>query len=411
MTNAWGRQLALFALVAAFAALVGTGGAVAQSAKDRDATPTTREQEAKQPSLDPLLDRFPIGTGRVRTGNPIAQGANDAESPSEGASGLLWVLIALWAGVMALLVTFGVRALLRHRRGESATGSSFSPAPVGSPETGSQAGGGNPRAAEPSTERDVRRPVVQSGDSGRPESERQAGDQPAEGLKGEHRDVVKGVAGILEAAEAAADQIRAEAIEAAAGIRKAAEDEAKARLASAEQAAAKVRGDAASSAKETRRAAEAELGSRLGESETKAQRLLADAEQAAAKARSDAESSARETRRAAEAELASRLEEAEAQAQRILADAESQALAVREAAAEKARQIHVTVRELEEALRSQAQPLEEDVRRALETFRGTSGRVEELLADLTERPDASLIDDLNESARTAEARVDGKANR
>ena len=410
MTNAWLRQLVLVALVAACAALVGTGGAVAQSASDRDATPTTREQEAKQPSLDPLLDRFPIGTGRVRTGNPIAQGADDAESPSEGSSGLLWALIALWAGVMVLLATFGVRALVRHRRGGPARDSS-SPVPVGSPETGNQAGGGTPPASEPLQEPDSHRPVVQTGDSGRPEAERQAGDKPGEGLKGEHRDVVRGVAGILEAAEAAADQIRAEAIEAAAGIRKAADDEAKARLASAMQAAAKAQSDAASSAKETRRAAEEQLGSRLEESETQAQRMLADAEQAVAKARSDAERIARETRRATEAELASRLEETEAQAQRILADAESQALAVREAAAEKARQIHVTVRELEEALRLQAQPLEEDVRRALETFRGTSGRVEELLADLTGSTDATLIDDLNESARTAEARVDGKANR
>ncbi len=337
------NRLACLALAASVLALVGPAGAVAQQDGQQ-------AQQQKEPNLEPLLDRFPIGTGRVQTADPAAQGA-EAEADESGASRLFWVLLALWAGAIAFLLAFGVRTLVRWQRGKEAAISSLVPAPAPPQKPSNQTTERSPPVSETSKDRDVSKdgasPVDGSG-----------------GHEGAYDDVGKGVAGILEAAEVAADKIRADAAEAAAGIRRAAEDEAKVRLATAEQDAAKLR--------------------------------------------SDAEASVKELQSAAEVELESRRKEAEAQAQSVLADAQLQALALQESAEEGVRHIHDAARAREEALRARIQPVEDNVRRALDELRGIGGELGELVADLGQ-DDASLVEDLNESARTAELRLGGSA--
>jgi hypothetical protein len=109
--------------------------------------------------------------------------------------------------------------------------------------------------------------------------------------------------------------------------------------------------------------------------------------------RSAAEASAAETRSAAEELAASRLEEAEEKAE-----------AIRLAAEERVREIELAARERHELHRDQLQPLEENLRRALEAFRGISGELEELLEAQPMLAQKSLVEVLNESTRQAEDR-------
>jgi hypothetical protein len=175
---------------------------------------------------------------------------------------------------------------------------------------------------------------------------------PTEG--GEYAEVGKRVIGILEAAEVAATQIRAEAIEAAAQIRK---------------------------------AAEAEAGVTRLKSEEEAARTL-----------SDAEAGVVEIRAAAETAAAARRDEAEEEVKGIVEAAETRALEIRRSAEEEAKQIEAVARARDELLHEQVRPLEENLRRALEAFRGISGQLEELLADLPKAAEESLADTLQESA-------------
>lgn len=175
----------------------------------------------------------------------------------------------------------------------------------------------------------------------------------------EYAEVGQRVIGILEAAEAAAEGIRAEA---------------------------------AAAAEEIRQAAEAEA-------ETSRQK----AEEEAASVREQAEAAAEEVRSSAEGVVEARRQEAEEVAQGVLADAEEHAAATRQAAEEAAKRIEVEAREREAIILEQVQPLEENLRRALDAFRGISGQLEELLADLPGSRKDSLVDDLTESVRQADA--------
>jgi hypothetical protein len=175
----------------------------------------------------------------------------------------------------------------------------------------------------------------------------------------EYAEVGQRVIGILEAAEAAAEEIRAEAAAAAEEIRKAAEAEAEAsRQKAGEEAAA---------------------------------------------LREQAETAAEEIRSSAEGVVETRRQEAEEVAQGILGDAEEQAGATRQAAEEAAKRIEAEALEREELILEQVQPLEENLRRALEAFRGISGQLEELLADLPGSRKGSLVEDLAQSVRQADA--------
>jgi hypothetical protein len=346
------------AIAASLVALVGPGAAVAQPAADK-AAPAAGQQET-QPSLEVLLERFPFGTGQVRTGGPAAQGADAANTDDDsGASGLFWILLAVWTGTIVLLTAFGVRAVRRRRAGGSEASSIVSTPPVSSSDHESER---SPGVTEPAQDRDGRQPGAEVSS----EAPARKSDGPG-GHEGDYDEVSKGVAGILEAAEVAADEIRAQAVEAAAGIRKAAEDEARV--------------------------------------------LLAKAEQEAAKVREAADQSTNERRAAFDAELEGRRKQVEEQAQRMLADARAQAGVLHEAAAERAKQVEQAARERQDALRAQAKPLEDNVQRAIETFRGLGVELESLLADVSGRANLSLVDDLNESARTAEARADRSPKR
>jgi len=355
-------------------------------------------ERSEKPTLDELLDRFPIGTKPVRTTDQTSGRDEEAivEQPARtGDDNVIWILLA-GAGAMVLLVALGATALQRQRVRGSETVSSLStsslahfhhalsratersPGMVEFPKYGKSrqppADGAEyePEATDSGTTRRTSRGTTAGANGPPPLSER------------DYDGFGKRVIGILEAAEAAAAQIQAEADDEAARIRAEADDE-----------AARIRAESVDGAADIRKAAEEE-----------AQVYLARAEQAASQVRSDAAVSAEEILSTADADSASRREEAEAEAQRILADAESQALAFHEAAAEKARQIQADTREREDMLRAQVQPLEENLRRALEAFRGMSAQLQELLADLPGSMDESLVDTLNESAKGAEARVE-----
>jgi hypothetical protein len=98
-----------------------------------------------------------------------------------------------------------------------------------------------------------------------------------------------------------------------------------------------------------------------------------------------------------------RRQEAEEVAQGVLAEAEERAVTTRQAAEEAAKRIEAEALEREELILEQVQPLEENLRRALEAFRGISGQLEELLADLPGSRKGSLVEDLTQSVRQADA--------
>jgi hypothetical protein len=163
------------------------------------------------------------------------------------------------------------------------------------------------------------------------------------------------VAGILEAAESAAAQIRADAVAAATEIEDEARKEASAHVRAAEEEAARLAGEAEASAQETRSAAES-FGTR-------------------------------------------QRREAETEARKLLAEAETQARATRQAAEAMARQIEVAARQREEALRAQLRPLEARLQRALDVFRGVASQLEELLHSEHSSESESLVDALDVSTR------------
>lgn len=384
MTQLRGAQL----LALVFALLLGAGATLV--AEPGAAAPQPPERSEK-PTLDELLDRFPIGTEPVRT-TGLTSGTDEAaivdQPGSTGGDNAIWILLA-GAGAIVLLVAFGATAIQRQRVRGSETVSSLSTSSLAhfhralsraterSPEMVEFPKYG--RSRQPSAEGAEHRPeATDPGTTRRTSRETNPGTNGPPPLSERDYDGFgKRVIGILEAAEAAAAQIRAEADDEAARIRGEADDE-----------AARIRAESVDASADIRKAAEDE-----------AQVYLARAEQAASQVRGDAAVSAEEILSTADADSASRREEAEAEAQRIVADAESQALAFHEAAAEKARLIQVATREREDMLRAQVQPLEENLRRALEAFRGMSAQLQELLADLPGSTDESLVDALNESAR------------
>jgi hypothetical protein len=171
----------------------------------------------------------------------------------------------------------------------------------------------------------------------------------------ERNDLGSRVAGILEAAEDAAEQIRAEARAEAASSRRQAEEAAAARSQSAEQQA-------------------------------DAMRTKADEDAAAIRRRG--EEDATERRRAAEA-----------QARKTLADAEAQARATREAARAMANQIEISARSRVEALERETAPHEARLRRALTGLRELTSQLDELVGSRRAGEEPSDVEVLEERRR------------
>ncbi len=77
------------------------------------------QQRAQEPTLDPLLERFPIGTERVRAFEQSGSGASNATTLAEPGSAetgrTLWILLA-GTGVIVLLNVSGATAFWWRRR-------------------------------------------------------------------------------------------------------------------------------------------------------------------------------------------------------------------------------------------------------------------------------------------------------
>ena len=174
--------------------------------------------------------------------------------------------------------------------------------------------------------------------------------QPAQ-AKG-YTDVGEAVAGVLRAAEEAAERIRAEARTQAVEIVEAA------------------RGDATTRIDELTREAE--------------------------RTRHDADEYANDIRQAVESYGSQQRREADDEARRILAQAEQQARATREAAQEMAGRIEAEARQRNESLRDEIRSLEERRERVLVGLRELSAELNELFPELASRrpDDAELLDAL-----------------
>jgi hypothetical protein len=152
-----------------------------------------------------------------------------------------------------------------------------------------------------------------------------------------HVDVGERVAGIVAAAEDAADKIRADAIAEASASREAIERQARVR----------------------------------------ADQLLSDAE----RRRQEADAYADERRR-----------QAEEQAEQLFADAEAQASAIRETAKETSKQIEFAALQRQAKIQEQARSFEERMQRALGSLRELIGEATDL-QDLLEGKPAAVADD------------------
>jgi hypothetical protein len=351
-----------FALVCVVAVAIAAAVFQPQPAAAETASARADQQRGDRPPLDELLNRLPIGTERMRAIQPSTSGANQARTLAEPGSRetgrALWVVLVAVAGALVLLTAFRATAFewRRGRRSESVSLSTSTLALFH--HALAQATERSPRVAELPNDQHHPQPTAEASESEQqPEAAGSEGDGPGLTLghtpapmhRGDYDGVGKHVIGVLEAAEIAGAQIRAEATDKAAEIREAAEAEAEGYLQKAEQEAAEVR--------------------------------------------SAAEASAAETRSAAEELAASRLEEAEEKAE-----------AIRLAAEERVRELELAARERHGLLRDQLQPLEENLRRALQAFRGISGELEELLEAQPMLAQKSLVEVLNESTRQAEDR-------
>ena len=175
--------------------------------------------------------------------------------------------------------------------------------------------------------------------------------QPAQ-AKG-HTDVGEAVAGVLRAAEEAAEKIRAEARTQAIEIVEAA------------------RGDATARIEELTREAE--------------------------RTRHDAEDYANDIRQAVESYGSQQRREADEEARRILAQAEQQARATREAAQQMAGKIEGDARLRNDGLRDEIRSLEDRRERVLIGLRELAAELNELFPELTagQRGEAQLLDALH----------------
>jgi hypothetical protein len=138
-------------------------------------------------------------------------------------------------------------------------------------------------------------------------------------------------------------------------------------LQAAEEAAEQIKAEARTEAVSIRRRAEEAAAARAGQAKQAAERLRSQANQDAAEIRRTGESGASGQRR-----------EADEQAARTLADAENQTRATREAAVAMERQIHDSARARAQSFERETAPLEAQLRRTLAGLRELTSALEDL---------------------------------
>lgn len=142
-------------------------------------------------------------------------------------------------------------------------------------------------------------------------------------------------------------------------------------LRAAEEAAEKIRGEAQTQAREMVERSGADASARIEDLTREAERT-----------RSDAEEYARDVRTAVDGYGTQQRRDAEEEARQILADAEEQARATREAAQEMAQQIDAEARGRHERLREEVRSLEERRSRTLYDLRELAAQLSDLIPEL-----------------------------
>ncbi|MGH3023275.1 MAG: hypothetical protein ACRDNI_06425 [Gaiellaceae bacterium] len=158
-------------------------------------------------------------------------------------------------------------------------------------------------------------------------------------------------------------------------------------LRAAEEAAEKIRRDASAQAIEIVEAAREKATARIDQLTREAERVRHDADDYAGDVRTAVDSYGSQQRR-----------EAEEEARKILSDAEEQARATREAAQEMAGQIEGEARRSHAGLREEIRSLEERRQRVLESLRELAAELTDLVPEPASRPrraESELLDALN----------------
>ena len=160
-------------------------------------------------------------------------------------------------------------------------------------------------------------------------------------------------------------------------------------LRAAEDAAEKIRTEAQTQAREI-------VERSGGDAATRVDELTREAE----RTRQDAEEYARDIRQAVDSYGTQQRREAEEESRRILADAEEQARATREAAQEMALQIEGDARRRQERLREEVRSLEERRQRVVEGLREMTAQLNELFPELGSARETEMLDALEVERRT-----------
>jgi hypothetical protein len=160
-------------------------------------------------------------------------------------------------------------------------------------------------------------------------------------------------------------------------------------LEAAEQAAEQIRSDALRQARETMRRAEVDAEARIDELSREAERVRAEADDYARDIRQAVDSYGTQARR-----------EAEEEARNLVGGAEEQARATREAAQAMAEQIQVDAHRRHETLLREAKSLEERRQRVLEGLRDLVAQLQDALVEPSRTMDEdSLVDALDVERR------------
>jgi hypothetical protein len=141
-------------------------------------------------------------------------------------------------------------------------------------------------------------------------------------------------------------------------------------LQAAEEAAEQIRADAKAAAEQMTLQAEQEANTRLEESRREAERV-----------RTEAHTDSKNTREAVELYATNHRREAEERAARLLSDAEGQAKASREAAEAMSQRIEESARAIEEAAREQERIIRGRLQRYLAALRDVSRQIEDVMSE------------------------------
>jgi hypothetical protein len=242
------------------------------------------------------------------------------------------------------------------------------------------------RRSEPLSQMPEESPAVGRGDGRKTETPETAKADAAAlqrgpGVVGER------VSAILEAAEAAAEQIRADALKEAAGMRQRAETEASARNQQTSSEAQRLLAEA-----------QKQAAARTDEANEEAQRL-----------RAEADAYARDTRQAVDSYAAKYRRESEEKAAVTVQRAEEQARSVRESAKDVARQIEDAARQRQTLLRDEARAVEAKLQRALNGLRQVTTELQTLVEPAAQERQPESMPDALEAERRRKAQQARKA--